>query len=297
MKKSTKGFTLIELLVVIAIIAILAAILFPVFAQAREKARQSTCASNLKQIALAVLQYTQDYDEFYPLENNLKGSSPAVPGLFYCGGSGTTNQLYYSWPDRLYPYLKSTAIFNCPDGASASVEGGGHPETAYCHYGLNIFLSQYANGNTGLAGTTLYGTYSTANVQRPASIILLGDYSGHGGVQVGEESVDFNFGSDSVDYYITPAATASAASWECANTTARCFYDSVSLRHQTGANYAFCDGHVKFLGMTVDSNGWKHSALYDALYDNLGGNTNDFKETNWGAAANAVAKTYWCPNQ
>src|SRR6185437_9312907 len=67
MQKSLKAFTLIELLVVIAIIAILAAILFPVFAQVREKARQTTCARNLKQIGLAVLQYQQDYDETFPM--------------------------------------------------------------------------------------------------------------------------------------------------------------------------------------------------------------------------------------
>ncbi len=73
--KKKQGFTLIELLVVIAIIAILAAILFPVFAQAREKARQTTCASNEKQMGLAILQYQQDYDEMFPMMhyNDAKG--------------------------------------------------------------------------------------------------------------------------------------------------------------------------------------------------------------------------------
>lgn len=95
-----KGFTLIELLVVIAIIAILAAILFPVFAKAREKARQSSCLSNVKQIMLAVMQYAQDYDEITPLGY----AGPVTPG----------------WNDpngRLMPYMKNTQILTCPSMA------------------------------------------------------------------------------------------------------------------------------------------------------------------------------------
>jgi prepilin-type N-terminal cleavage/methylation domain-containing protein/prepilin-type processing-associated H-X9-DG protein len=104
------AFTLIELLVVIAIIAILAAILFPVFAQAREKARQTSCMSNLKQISLGVMQYTGDYDELYPLTRN--GTATVGPG-------GTTWAL---WKVNTYPYVKSTGIYTCPSGVS-SVEG------------------------------------------------------------------------------------------------------------------------------------------------------------------------------
>jgi len=93
------GFTLIELLVVIAIIAILAAILFPVFAKAREKARQTTCASNLKQLALAVIQYTQDYDETPPCGMTL----PVVAGNgYYYFGVG--------WGGQIYPYVKSPEL-------------------------------------------------------------------------------------------------------------------------------------------------------------------------------------------
>jgi prepilin-type N-terminal cleavage/methylation domain-containing protein/prepilin-type processing-associated H-X9-DG protein len=88
-----RGFTLIELLVVIAIIAILAAILFPVFAQAREKARQITCVSNLKQIALGVLMYQQDYDEYYPMDHYITYNS--------------TPDLEYRWTDMVQPYIKS----------------------------------------------------------------------------------------------------------------------------------------------------------------------------------------------
>jgi prepilin-type N-terminal cleavage/methylation domain-containing protein/prepilin-type processing-associated H-X9-DG protein len=93
-KMRKKGFTLIELLVVIAIIAILAAILFPVFAKAREKARQATCTSNEKQLGLALMQYVQDYDETYP------------PSFFVA--------TWYTWPWFISPYIKSYNAYSCP---------------------------------------------------------------------------------------------------------------------------------------------------------------------------------------
>jgi prepilin-type N-terminal cleavage/methylation domain-containing protein/prepilin-type processing-associated H-X9-DG protein len=99
-----KGFTLIELLVVIAIIAILAAILFPVFAKAREKARQITCASNLKQLGLGIAMYIQDYDENLPSGND---NVPATPTADVNG-----------WAAQIMPYLKSNGILHCPDDAT-----------------------------------------------------------------------------------------------------------------------------------------------------------------------------------
>src|SRR5437870_10743090 len=100
-----KGFTLIELLVVIAIIAILAAILFPVFAQAREKARQATCLSNLKQMGLAEMMYAQDYDERY--SNTHLNAVPLTFGLPPGGcWSGTTDWCHWFFPQVLYPYHK-----------------------------------------------------------------------------------------------------------------------------------------------------------------------------------------------
>src|SRR3989441_11069229 len=100
MRRARKpAFTLIELLVVIAIIAILAAILFPVFAQAREKARQSGCLSNLKQIGTGLMMYTQDYDEAYPC-NWFGGLWPTTP-----------DGRQYKWMDAVYPYVKNVQVF------------------------------------------------------------------------------------------------------------------------------------------------------------------------------------------
>lgn len=119
-----RGFTLIELLVVIAIIAILAAILFPVFAKAREKARQASCTSNIKQIGLSVLMYAQDYDENGPIYGSFGRGFVAPIG---CGGQVCGFAKYYatnitgggpangmSAGELLLPYVKNTQIFYCP---------------------------------------------------------------------------------------------------------------------------------------------------------------------------------------
>ncbi len=99
-RDKSSGFTLIELLVVIAIIAILAAILFPVFAKAREKARQISCASNMKQLGLALMQYSQDNDEWFPGR--------------IIGPTGTT----INWEHAIYPYVKAVGVYECPDAPS-----------------------------------------------------------------------------------------------------------------------------------------------------------------------------------
>jgi prepilin-type N-terminal cleavage/methylation domain-containing protein/prepilin-type processing-associated H-X9-DG protein len=107
--KRAKGFTLIELLVVIAIIAILAAILFPVFAKARAKARQTACLSNVRQMATAFIQYTQDYDEMWPSSYYYKNKIP--------GGTGSSSNGYVQWSGMIQPYVKNEQIFVCPEHA------------------------------------------------------------------------------------------------------------------------------------------------------------------------------------
>ncbi len=132
MKK--RGFTLIELLVVIAIIAILAAILFPVFARAREKARQSNCNSNVKQQMTGLLMYCQDYDEKFPLTYIEPRGTWTTP-------DGTDTTMDMPWMIVLDPYLKNTQIFNCP---SVSTAWDGGVATNYVCYGYNENLSGIA---------------------------------------------------------------------------------------------------------------------------------------------------------
>ena len=129
-----QGFTLIELLVVIAIIAILAAILFPVFARAREKARQSSCLSNTKQIMASILMYSQDYDDIYPMVAiaNTRWTPPA-------GGAEVVGDM--SWPICLRPYMRNTQVFNCP---SVSTAWNGNGNTDDIQYGYNDRLSGVA---------------------------------------------------------------------------------------------------------------------------------------------------------
>jgi prepilin-type N-terminal cleavage/methylation domain-containing protein/prepilin-type processing-associated H-X9-DG protein len=114
--RRNRGFTLIELLVVIAIIAILAAILFPVFARAREAARKATCLSNLKQLALAAIMYAQDYDECLPscVGSDGEGEHHAVAAVYQDIGVGGGGPNYWQLADVVMPYVKSKDLFNCP---------------------------------------------------------------------------------------------------------------------------------------------------------------------------------------
>ncbi len=143
------GFTLIELLVVIAIIAILAAILFPVFARAREKARQASCASNLKQLSLSLMQYAQDYDESFP-DSYVLGPGPRG----YYGGWSITEYAHRLYTDDtqtvlagigriLDPYVKNSQVFRCPsDPLVERWIPGRWSTTYYWRHALDAYASQ-----------------------------------------------------------------------------------------------------------------------------------------------------------
>ena len=144
------AFTLIELLVVIAIIAILAAILFPVFAKAREKARQTSCLSNQKQMGLGAMQYAQDYDE------------TMVPGA----GMGPGGAWNPAWYEIIQPYLKNTQVYHCPSCSSTNMPGVYSGPQYPVNYGLNANVSWYG------------GSAKLAAITAPANQILIGEMNG-----------------------------------------------------------------------------------------------------------------------
>ena len=156
-----RGFTLIELLVVIAIIAILAAILFPVFARAREKARQSSCSSNVKQIVLAVQMYIQDYDERLPMA--IMGTPPAI----------------WTLPETLNPYIMNTQVWDCPSKPNSVVMSAlGKPNLSYS---VDVGRSFPSGSSTGrLFGVPAAGTFSCtlSQILQPASTALMCDAIG-----------------------------------------------------------------------------------------------------------------------
>src|SRR5687767_8865855 len=126
-RHNKSGFTLIELLVVIAIIAILAAILFPVFAQAREKARQTSCVSNLKQLATGLMMYVQDHDEMFPRANQgatVADCNNAPGGCWFPSG----NASLIFWQQLAQAYAKNFGIMSCPSGARGDVPSPPEPK-------------------------------------------------------------------------------------------------------------------------------------------------------------------------
>ena len=168
------AFTLVELLVVIAIIGILAAILFPVFARARENARRASCQSNLKQIGLGLIQYSQDYDEI--LIADWYGSDTTVgPGDTLPPGS--SQGVSYKWEDAAFPYIKSEQVFNCPSatpvysGSPAALVGD--PSAPYTYY-RNLSAPQ---PGPKLGAYTIVHGYGADEINRtpPVSHPLLGD--------------------------------------------------------------------------------------------------------------------------
>lgn len=184
------GFTLIELLVVIAIISILAAILFPVFARARENARRASCLSNLKQIGLGIMQYAQDYDERYPLAwlgAPGGGPWPLPAGLrhtpYYTDASGVfTNGTRITWMDLIYPYTKSIEIFVCPSRRNQTYLVGS-TSIPTPSYGYNAAISNWHP--TKYYGGTGQAPIAVSQVQRASQVVMISDYNTSWHVELG----------------------------------------------------------------------------------------------------------------
>ena len=232
--RARSGFTLIELLVVIAIIAILAAILFPVFARAREKARQASCTSNLKQIGLAMMMYAQDYDNRLPDSLMMRDFS-------------SSSAVWMPWYWCIHPYVKNLQVFNCPSWAFSSatyppISGLSPSGISTGGYGNIREVMGYA-GSCGYnaADWGAYPNLSTAGygqsldaMTRPAEVILVVDAT------YWHVRRDFWERTDNASQ---PDA-ATAAKYNNA-------YYVVDSRHNDGANAAYADGHVK----------WNHRGL------------------------------------
>lgn len=235
-KAVTGGFTLIELLVVIAIIAILAAILFPVFARARENARRASCQSNLKQIGLGTMQYVQDYDGKFPFfsTSNLPGytATPDMCALVGANCSATPHDV--KWAHLIQPYIKSTQVFVCPNVSGARSLGRN------VSYGYNYHYLAYTRG---APGTTGYYVASDSSIEYPAETVAVADSDGTGTgayLQDGEANDanrKLNHG-----YSLDPVALPSGHTPSTSG-----LFSRISDRHMEGGNIAFADGHVKWM--------------------------------------------------
>jgi prepilin-type N-terminal cleavage/methylation domain-containing protein/prepilin-type processing-associated H-X9-DG protein len=246
------AFTLIELLVVIAIIAILAAILFPVFAQAREKARAISCLSNEKQLALAVLMYNQDYDENYPMGNALWDGNGAWIG----NGGG-------NWGAAVTPYIKANGLYACKDDAVGGTVDTTQPwwgiQESYAANGLQWVwqpggtsecLGLMCSGPSANGGSAY--SVSEASVNLPASVIMFTEVNSSD-LKAAGENANFSAGWDNVitgiPWYVNLAPPNQCG--VSGGTVGTCGQfpngtsGAVSTHHNGFANFAFSDGHVK----------------------------------------------------
>ena len=231
MKNSKKSaFTLIELLVVIAIIAILAAILFPVFAQAREKARQTSCLSNMKQVGLGLLMYAQDYDENYPRADYWDSRPPLNPAAT---GTFAARVNHYKWPAWVLPYTKNVNIFRCPSRTRDQVAWDQNGEYKGDGYALNLSLSGRPINPSGENPSFLGGTL--AGVQTPADTWVLMEL---------RNQVSFSYISSSG--VLWPAAL--RESW-APYLMPSGIPDKNNAPHSDGLTFAYVDGHAKYMNV------------------------------------------------
>ena len=238
----SRGFTLIELLVVIAIIAILAAILFPVFASAREKARQATCQSNLKQQGLAILQYVQDNDELMPQGNFHYGAKWLSRGYVYYVPStdpGVNPAYGLTWANSIQPYMKSYPAYNCP----SKIEDKGN---------TRIAMGDTFNGDLQC--------YPQSGIVAPPSVIMLWSgtlKSAYNGYAYQNPTLTCNDGASPCIYQPQNAdgSCATANGGNGARDIITVFSGEPSYTkwvHGIGDNFMFTDGHVKWSPLKGD---------------------------------------------
>jgi prepilin-type N-terminal cleavage/methylation domain-containing protein/prepilin-type processing-associated H-X9-DG protein len=274
-----RGFTLIELLVVIAIIAILAAILFPVFARAREQARQSSCLSNQKQIGLAIIMYAADHDETLP------------PAYYYQNGANSRNG-YVQWSGMVMPYVMNMGIFVCPSHkvkgwaptcfTTPPVEPPAGQTPLYQLMDIQVYRLSYVP-NELLLPRKKYAAVpqqvvSLANVDKPADVIMIAEYTdkiqclldtsptGGDAIKSHRPTNAVSMGGAVFDgeSYVpgTPVIALTAqqawdaiAAAEASNAMGKHHICYTNPRmHNGGSNYIFADGHAKWYQLDATLN-------------------------------------------
>lgn len=300
---------MIELLVVIAIIAILAAILFPVFAQAREKARAISCASNLKQLSLAVIQYASDNDQCVPgihFEENFTAhakQSPLPPSTVYPAATyvgGSTYQSGQGWAGEIYPYVKSTGVYKCPDDPTQPLTvpfGAGTMTKVPVSYAFNdnlpdTYAFNWYNDGHGQGEWSKGG--SMDEPVSPANVVLFCEVSGDVADVTNPNETD---SAATCGIYLFPEPTSNPNQVTLATgymggrgdlmvtwfgNTATGNYPSAVGRHTQGSNFAMADGHVKWFNGSSVSDGYQ-------VEFNTGGPTQPQTPYNPGAGQYAQA--------